>query len=83
MSNENNVIEMPNLNTDETQLSIFEDRSKDFLTNVKKANLLTPALTEKITALAGEMAENFRNSTIWRTSCEIRFSVLNDMNFPD
>ena len=79
----NTVVQVPVADNDTQEIALFEDRSEVFLSNVKKAQLLTPALTEKITALAPEMFENFRTQTIWRTSTEIRCSVLNDMNFPD
>lgn len=72
-----------NEETEQNELTLFDSRSKSFLRNIEKADLLTPELTQKITALAPELGHVFKTQTVWRTETEIRCSVLNDMNFPD
>jgi hypothetical protein len=78
-----NLQENEVLESDSTELVLTDNRSKAFLTNIKKANLLTPELTSTITALVPELGHVFKTQTVWRTETEIRCSVLNDMNFPD
>jgi hypothetical protein len=84
MSEENLVVQEEVMEQETINpLTLYENSSKTFLANVKKANLLTPELTEKITALSPELNHVFKTQTIWRSETEIRVSVLNDMNFPD
>jgi len=64
-------------------ITLEDDRSQRYLTDVKKAKFLPKVLEERIAVLAPELNHVFKTQTIWRTETEIRCSVLNDMNFPD
>lgn len=55
----------------------------DFITNIKRSNLLSDDLFTKVKSILPELKHDFDTQTIWRTETEIRCSVLNDKDFPD
>lgn len=75
-----NVVEVQNI---EAQGRSAIAQTNRYLTNIKQADLLTPELLKRVQTMLPELKHNFETQTIWRTETEIRYSVLNDKDFPD